>query len=116
MSDELRAAANEIITAWESRPREYEPTTKFIAAKWLAEAYIAEHPADDDYQVEFGTAYEHGDVRIDCCACSVAQSCLIIYDTRRGGSYLFRIWTQPAMPTRRDVRRLLAALGIEVTK
>lgn len=42
MSDELRAAANEIITAWESRPREYEPTTKFIAAKWLADAFDRE--------------------------------------------------------------------------
>ena len=46
MSNELRAAANEILASLDSRL--VEKSTLMIAAEWLAKSYLAEHPAADD--------------------------------------------------------------------
>lgn len=121
--DELRAAAEQLIAEREHRHESYRiakrhgwkaPPEDETDGERLARAYLAEHPADDGDAVTmewlrsigFATAAE---------ACGVAASL--------GRIEAFSVLPQPLQwrvngfkvsekPTRGDVRRLLAALGI----
>ena len=124
MSDELRAAAL-IALNTETVKSGYDPWTqshflepkysekmRLEAAKKLAEAYLAEHPADDDepatddWQMSIGLSEDRVMVEWDGL-CGAVITWIDGIDLSS---------TKVEWNTRRDVRRLLAALGIEMRK
>lgn len=127
MSDELRASAMRIAMWSECTSYQVVSLDTVHAVAKLAEAYLAEHPADDDepampewleslgYADTLGMRYER---RFEMCN-GIRIVCFASEHPKRWAS---EIWVGNGAcyakqdPTRRDVRRLLAALGIEVTK
>lgn len=125
MNDEVRKAAERYRT-WEHGAQEYMPpmvgVCRYSDMETLANAYLAEHPADDDEPVteewwdntlggrhvciqysNFGLWLDtrYGNVKVELYAESAAldSDCFVL--------------TLLVKPTRGDVRRLCRALGIE---
>lgn len=124
MSEELRSAAERIL---------YSPTLHLgdgpgVAcirpedAVALAEAYLAEHPADDGEPVTaewlesigFYRDGVHPDDPFTCRESSIYLSPK--YDDEKLWVVFVEVYELGKSKTRGDVRRLLAALGIEVVK
>ena len=123
MSNELRAAANEIMTAWKDRPVGYNPSTKEIAGYYLADAYLAEYPADDgqlampQWMEEIGlgeSSFGRTERRFE-----IVSGVRIIFFACEGPKcWRSELWVGSKVTvlkedlTRGDVRRLCKALGV----
>ncbi len=136
MSEELRAAAERLSTGdgYPDGPMRLQ----FILADGvkLADAYLAEHPADDDEIAESGWLRSVGAVRPQAVAAETVYvlgqwtasehgggqyPITLTWDARRGAvdakrAFIVRVFGFIVFmrPTRGDVRRLCKALGVEL--
>lgn len=77
--------------------------------------YLREHPADDCEHLDIGTLYLDDTTCIETRVVGVGKIAVAISSVGTDWDWChMRTWEYPEVPTRGDVRRLLAALGIEV--
>lgn len=116
MGDELRADARDVLRHWHGlTDREAESAAGCLAGKaaWVAAAFLAEHPADDDEPVGDGLPgfkagsvsgrlyHESGRLEIDPGGAAIIVDAI--------GQ---RVTCVAVVRTRGDVRRLCRCLGI----
>lgn len=121
MSDDVRAAAERLRTKWTkpSMCSEYDGTPSPAWVEDLAivaEAYLSEHPADGDVEIDEAWLRSIGFTDIDNMSGGlfVEEDCGLIVSRGYRGQWLVNgTELYKELKTRSDLRRLLAALGIE---
>lgn len=116
MSDELKAAAIEILERWEASSGSPVGILATNALK-LADAYLCEHPADDDEPVTEEWLLSVGFVKGGSPqARNIYCGYLTIDDIASGEASICnwndRVAIERSIETRRDVRLLCKALGV----
>ena len=106
MSDELRSAAKRLLLG----PRAYRGTghSARLDIQGLADAYLAEHQADDEQPIDLKW--------LDCLSRDGGDLPFICVTYRDGAYHLtgHSEYVAPDPATRGDVRRLCKSLGVEL--